>query len=156
VLRPALGAVRALAACELEARRAKRRRGGAARAADVARYAAELGLPGEVVTRLQRLSASAPSAALRRLLIRDREPYMVRAVRKVHGVLERAGQGVPLYVLAHTHVPDDRRLGAEPGAARYLNPGTWSRLGPRQAPRSCFVEIGVADGVPTARLARWA
>ena len=80
---------------------------------------------------------------------------MVRAARGVDGVLAQAGQSVPFYVFAHTHVPDDRPLGVEPGAARYLNPGTWSRLRLPQARRSCFVEIGVSDGVPTARLARW-
>jgi hypothetical protein len=115
-----------------------------------------LDLPHAVAADLERLSASTPARAMRRLAgPRGNEPYMVAAARDVDRSLRAADQSVPFYVLAHTHQADDRLLTADRAGPRYLNAGTWSRLAPAAQQRRCYVAITREEDTATARLAVW-
>jgi UDP-2,3-diacylglucosamine pyrophosphatase LpxH len=93
------------------------------------------GLSPAVVLGIDRTAAATPSSIARRAarmavgrLRRSRDgaavPYMQSAAQAVHRVLDDAGLAVPFYVFGHTHVIADVPFPG--GAARYLNPGTWS------------------------------
>jgi len=146
---PTLAAARALARCEIQARRA-----GRAPGAPALRDAGD-GMPHETRRELERVSASTPLGAVRRLAGRRAEHYMVARAQAVHDVLTATGRAVPYYVLAHTHEAADRPLTGDPAGPRYMNPGTWSRLAAADAPRCCYVELRSADGAPSARLGAW-
>lgn len=145
----ALGAAaRDVARTERAARLARRAAGSAA-----AREAVALGLPAELAAEIERTSATLPSRALRRVAAGGRrEHYMVAGARAVHALLAARGHAVAFYVLAHTHVPADRPLTADPQGPRYLNAGTWSLAAPAGTPRRCHVELSVEAGAPVARL----
>ncbi|MCW3015610.1 MAG: hypothetical protein JWO02_2702 [Solirubrobacterales bacterium] len=153
---PTAHATHALVRSQLAARRAARVPPPAASATDPERHGVTLNLPPAVVADLERVSASTPARAVRRLASpRGDEPYMVGAARDVHRSLGGAHQSVPFYVLAHTHQADDRLLTANPAGPRYLNAGTWSRLAPASEQRRCYVEITREESTATARLAVW-
>jgi hypothetical protein len=140
------------------------------------------GLDAATLERLRRLSPLAPLAVERRALrlaaglvarriapgSRDpadvaRPTYHAVAARRIASVLESSGSGVPFYVLAHSHRPEQHALATAGRQSVYLNTGTWSTLVPRTpeggkglVPLS-FVEIvrGGDGGVPSGRLLRW-
>jgi len=149
-VRPSLAAVRNLARCQRAARTALRA------AAPSNAYASARCLPRETVGALQHATASTPAGAVRRRLLgrRAHEPYMVGGARSAYDLLAAAGQAVPFYVFAHTHVADDRPLTSNPAGPRYLNAGTWSRLAPHGARRCSYVELR-CDDAPTAKLLCW-
>lgn len=144
---PSIGALARLTRCERAARRARPPLERVQRAAH--------GLPPVTVGALERASATTPASALRRVLARASEPYMVRAARTTHELLAGAGCAVPFYVLAHTHAAEDRSLTQAAGDPRYLNAGTWSRLAPTGARRQCYVELRDNGGAPSAQLLDW-
>lgn len=126
------------------------------------RYAADVGLPPEVVLRLDRLGEHQPAAIVSRLLRqsvrRGREPgYLVGAAQAVRDVLGDAAP--PFLVMGHSHAADARLLPGHRHSGHrhsasvvYLNTGTWSVRGPRPRDtsllpvRSTWVEIDPADG----------
>jgi len=133
-------------------------------------YADELGLAGDVVTRLHELGGTSVLRIMRRLL-RTRlaggpafAEQLPQVAALVHEALSSSGQAAPCYVFGHAHVAQHLRL-AGTGAC-YLNTGTWSTDGAESAPASArrrggarctWVDIdrGVG-GRPTATLLRWA
>lgn len=149
-LAPTLAASRALLRCEIEARRTRKKAGATARSLD-----ADDDLPHGTARKLELASASTPLSAIRRLARRRTDHYMVDRAQAVHDVLATAGRAVPYYILAHTHEAADRPLTGEPAGARYVNPGTWSRLAAAGALRCCYVELERANGTPSARLVPW-
>ena len=86
--------------------------------------------------------------------------HILDVVQGVWKSLVRAGVATSFYVFGHTHAADDRPLGDDPDAPRYLNPGTWSSLvrpgRDGAGNRRRYVEIEHGGGAPpTARPARW-
>lgn len=152
---PTLRAARNLGASQRAARRGRVRPPGFTAGA-AAQQNGVGGLSPAVMADLERVSASTPARAVRRLLTsRTSEPYMVRAAREVHRSLAAAGRSVPFYVFAHTHEADDRPLDTDPAGPRYLNAGTWSRLSREGARRRCYVELTITDGRSVGRLNSW-
>jgi hypothetical protein len=96
--------------------------------ARITEQAMRLALPADLVSRLHDVSRfGVGGTALRlarRALHRTGAPdsYLIEAARRVHGVLSRAGDAVPVYAFGHTH---RARTVALDGEAQYVNTGTW-------------------------------
>jgi hypothetical protein len=167
---PTLRFLRRLAVSATEMERAQRPRRRAAYHEQLRRHAAELEARPDLLVEIERLSAATPRSMARRLLRRGAlgaamgrmrpnaealrpDGYMLETARRIHKVLAFAGVASPFYVFAHTHIPADEPLSAEPGAPRYLNPGTWSSLTRGRADGLRFLEL--SGEPPRARLRRW-
>lgn len=118
-------------------------------------YAQQTGLSAESLAALRSLGDDSPLALARNLsaalLGRARyvESRQQHAAVAIHRILAQEGVAVPLYVFAHTHRVDHRRLPAGDGHVLWLNPGAWANRG------YCFVEVeDRAEGV-AARLRQW-
>lgn len=129
-------------------------------------YAAAAGLVG-LVGRGRSIRGSAialASAAAIATLVRNRRRlwppprstgYALDAAKDLRRTLERAGSGVPFYVLGHTHVPADMELDGPGRPARYINTGSWASLDTagRGYP---FVRVSrLGSGDPDAELCWW-
>jgi hypothetical protein len=173
-MRPALRFLRRLAVSATEMERAQRPRRRAAYHELLRRNAIELELRPELLVVIERLSGATPRSMAGRLLRRTTlgpamrrmrpnaealraDGYMLEAARRIHKVLASAGVASPFYAFAHTHIPADEPLSAEPEGPRYLNPGTWSSLTRGRTDGLRFLEISGGPGAaaPTARLSRW-
>jgi hypothetical protein len=123
------------------------------------------GLSPAAVVGLDRVAAATPTSITRRALTMvaarlpwsrsgPAVPYMQAAAETVHQVLAGQDLAVPFYVFGHTHVVTDVAIAG--GAARYLNPGTWSsttRRVPGGERRCGVVVIETASGAaPRARV----
>jgi UDP-2,3-diacylglucosamine pyrophosphatase LpxH len=121
------------------------------------------GISARAVLAIDRAAAATPTSIARRAIrmasarwVRNADfplPYMNAAARSVHATLDADGAAVPFYVFGHTHVAADLPIAG--GAARYLNPGTWS-CSTRRAPggdhRCGVVLIETRGGRPQAEL----
>jgi hypothetical protein len=154
---------------------------GPARAARRAAYrrrvlpplAAETGLDASTLIALDRLSRATPWSMAARLAgvgLRSRraggpatptqrDGYLHRAARRVHGTLAARGAAVPFYAYGHTHVAERFPLWDGPGAPVYVNAGTWSPAVPRGSQPGAgatYLRVLVPRGDdPVAGVWRW-
>jgi len=120
------------------------------------------GLPPALVRELDRASAVGPALVARRLgrralagAARAAQPSgldLRPAAARTDAILARHGCSVPFVVFGHTHAPLDEPLGA---GTRYLNAGTWSRMGPGAGGRTVVRVVTGGGREPHARLERW-
>jgi UDP-2,3-diacylglucosamine pyrophosphatase LpxH len=82
--------------------------------------------------------------------------YLHRGATAIDRVLRGAGAAVPHLAFGHTHVAERFPVASTPGAAEYLNCGTWSPFVPRglsaEGGRLTFARVSPAEG---ARVLRW-
>lgn len=78
--------------------------------------------------------------------------YLHVGVQRVHEVLRRTGEDVPLYVVGHAHVAEALPL----DGAMYLNCGTWSPFVSSVVDRRpSYVSVRYGSGPPSASVGRW-
>jgi UDP-2,3-diacylglucosamine pyrophosphatase LpxH len=128
--------------------------------------AASVDLDAATLAALDRLSETDALSILRRLagvarhgasnVATQRNDYLHRGAMAIDRVLRGAGAAVPHLAFGHTHIAERFAVTATPGAAEYLNCGTWSPFLPRGVPgegrRLTFARVSAAEG---ARVLRW-
>jgi UDP-2,3-diacylglucosamine pyrophosphatase LpxH len=121
----------------------------------VEEHAAAAALPPRALAAIDGLGPRGPLGATvhlaRRMSTRAPVPYMEAALGGVHEILESHAVAVPYYLAGHTHQVVDRPLAPDPGAPRYLSPGTWSTMRPPGAEGLHYVELDPSR----ARVVRW-
>jgi UDP-2,3-diacylglucosamine pyrophosphatase LpxH len=117
-----------------------------------------IGLPVEVLAKLDAIGTVHPATMVRRLArVAASRPqgrgtrFVHRGAHRVHNVLSAHGLGLPVYAFGHTHVAERVRLSTSPDAW-YVNSGSW---GAGTGGRT-IAEVRVEpDGTVTCELLVW-